>query len=95
MVKRLRVSLAMRLSRDLRGEKGSVVRLGIRRQNVVGIVHYDVVRDKITLNSARGGFMIEPETGYVRLTEFSATTYLEMMDKLATLESSGNAEIGP
>lgn len=73
----------------LRGEKGSVVRLGIRRQGVSEILRYDVIRDKITLNSARGGFMIDDQTGYVRLTEFSSTTYTEMMDKLELLNKAG------
>ncbi|MBN1878494.1 S41 family peptidase [bacterium] len=77
----------------LRGDKGSVVQIGIRRRGVPEILRYDVIRDKINLNSARGGFMISPETGYVRLTEFSSTTYPELMEKLASLSDLGMKQL--
>jgi carboxyl-terminal processing protease len=77
----------------LRGEKGSVVKLGIRRKGVSELLRFDVVRQKITLNSARGGFFLTPETAYIRLTEFSSTTYSEMIEKLETLESQGMKQL--
>lgn len=73
----------------LRGEKGSVVKLGIRRKGVSELLQFSVRREKIALNSARGGFLIDSETGYIRLTEFSSTTYSEMMEKLQRLKEKG------
>jgi carboxyl-terminal processing protease len=77
----------------LRGEKGSVVKLGIRRKGAPELLHFDVRREKISLNSARGGFLIDSETGYIRLTEFSATTHAEMMEKLQSLDEKGMKQL--
>ncbi|MGB3976859.1 MAG: S41 family peptidase [bacterium] len=73
----------------LRGEKGSIVKIGIRRKGASELLHFSVRREKIALNSARGGFLIDAETGYIRLTEFSSTTYSEMMEKLQRLKDKG------
>lgn len=73
----------------LRGEKGSSVEIGIRRKGEPELLHYEIIRDKITLNSVRGGFFVAPGTGYIRLTEFSSTTHQELKDKLETLKEQG------
>jgi len=74
---------------QLRGEKGSKVQVGIRREDEPELLIFELVRDKITLDSVRGGFFINPETGYVRLTEFSSTTQSELEQKLEFLSANG------
>ncbi|HPQ39110.1 MAG TPA: S41 family peptidase [bacterium] len=73
----------------LRGEKGSTVEIGIRRKGEPELLHFEIVREKIELNSVRGGFFVAPGTGYVRLIEFSSTTYDELMEKLEFLKEHG------
>ncbi|MBN1297891.1 S41 family peptidase [bacterium] len=74
---------------QLRGEKGSTVRIGIRRKGESDLMHFDITREKIVLNSVRGGFFVAPGTGYIRLTEFSSTTYDELVTKLNELHRNG------
>ncbi|MBN1550604.1 S41 family peptidase [bacterium] len=58
----------------LRGEKGSTVNIKIKRLGVSEPIPFTITRDKIALNSVRDGFLLEGDTGYVRITEFSSTT---------------------
>ena len=71
--------------KKLRGDRGSKVGIGIKRHGLSDLLHFEIVRDRIALNSVRGGFFVAPHIGYVRITEFTATTGAEleqMIDKL-------------
>ncbi|MCD4653350.1 S41 family peptidase, partial [bacterium] len=76
---------------QLRGDRGSKVRISIRRKDEPELLEFEIIRDKITLDSVRGGFLVDSKTGYVRLTEFSSTTHSELVDKLESL-SANNME---
>lgn len=77
----------------LRGEKGSKVRIGIRREGEVELLQFEITRDRIKLESVRGGFMLDQETGYVRLTEFTATTHTELAEKMKILTEQGMKQL--
>ncbi|MCV9387581.1 S41 family peptidase [Reichenbachiella ulvae] len=69
----------------LRGERGSVVSLKILRKNVDDILSFDITRDKIPQFSVDADYMIDDQTGYIKINRFTATTYDEFktsMDKL-------------
>ncbi|HON19680.1 MAG TPA: S41 family peptidase [Salinivirgaceae bacterium] len=63
-----------RVFKLLRGAKGTKVELGILRPGINKIETYTVIRDKIPLNSLDAAYMINMETGYIKLNRFSATT---------------------
>lgn len=69
----------------LRGERGSEVRIGIKRGNDSRIRHFDIVRDKIPMNSVDIAYMLDEKTGYIKINRFSATTYEEFMKGLEEL----------
>lgn len=52
------------------GERGSVVKLGIRRNGHAGVLSYQIVRDVFTLNYVHAHFFDEQNVGYIRLTQF-------------------------
>ncbi len=64
--------------KKLRGDRGSKVRIGIKRHGLPDLLQFEIVRDRIALNSVRGGFFVAPHIGYVRITEFTATTGNEL-----------------
>lgn len=73
------------LIRLLRGPAGSSVSLGIKRHGVDVLIPFDVQRAKIPVHSVDCSFMLNDTTGYVRLSKFSRTTYVEVLmacDKL-------------
>jgi carboxyl-terminal processing protease len=75
--------------RALRGEKGTTVHISIRRPGTPGLIDLDVERDDVNITTVRGAFMIDKETGYIRLTEFSETSNREVGDALARLTKAG------
>lgn len=63
----------------LRGDRGSKVIISINRRGNPDILDYEITREKIALNSVRGGFLVTPSIGYVRITEFTSTTGEELL----------------
>jgi carboxyl-terminal processing protease len=70
---------------QLRGEKGTSVQLKILRKNVRGLLDFTVIRDKIPINSLDASYMLDKETGYIKLNRFSATTMEEFKAAMEAL----------
>jgi carboxyl-terminal processing protease len=73
----------------LRGKKGSEVRVGIYRQGRKDLLDFTIIRDKIPLNSIDATYMVNSETGYIRLNRFARTTMSEFRDAITQLRSEG------
>ncbi|MBD5307721.1 MAG: S41 family peptidase [Bacteroides sp.] len=79
-----------RILRTLRGEKGTEVRLGIRRSTSGDkLLPYTIERGDIPVTSIDASYMIEPEVGYVRVNKFGRTTYDEFFTSLVQLSAQG------
>jgi len=76
----------------LRGEKGSQVEVGIRRNGEAGLRHITITRDKIPMHSVDVAYMLDNSTGYIKINRFSATTYEEFMQSMETLVEEGDME---
>ena len=75
------------VAKHLRGKKGSKVTLGIKRGNSKELIDFDVVRDKIPLNSIDASFMLDNKVGYIKLDRFAKTTMEEFDAALKELKS--------
>jgi carboxyl-terminal processing protease len=75
--------------RKLKGPKGTTVNISIRRRGYEGLIDMDVVRDEVNITTVRGAFMIDQDTGYVKLAEFTETSDRELGDALEHLTSKG------
>lgn len=75
--------------RLLRGPKGSSVDIAIRRTGYDDLIPLSVQRDEITIASIQGAFMVDDQTGYVRLRDFSETTGRELRSTLSELREQG------
>lgn len=73
----------------LRGEKGSKVRLGVKRSNASDLLFYDVIRGDIPVTSIDASYIIEPGIGYVKVNKFGRTTYSEYLTNLTHLKNEG------
>jgi len=73
----------------LRGKKGTVVNVGIKRYGANDLLSFNIERDKIPLNSVDVGYMIDEAVGYIKISKFSETTYNEFAEKLIELKSDG------
>ncbi len=73
----------------LKGKKGTPVRLGIKRTGEKDLLYFTVTRDDIPVPSVTASYMLTPETGYVKISTFSETTYPELLVALAELGQKG------
>lgn len=74
---------------NLRGEKGSKVRVGIVRPGVNGILYFTITRDDIPLYTVDTSYMLDKETGYIKINRFAATTHDEFMEAMGRLKTEG------
>jgi len=72
----------------LMGELGTKVKITIRRKGNK-ILEYTVTRDKIPVYSVDASYMIDQETGYIKLNSFSRTTMEEVLKALNQLKAQG------
>ena len=75
--------------KKLRGPRGTEVRLSLERQGITAPVEVTVVRDAIPLKSIEASFMMTPQTGYIRLSQFARTSIDELMEALDQLDAQG------
>lgn len=73
----------------LRGERGTKVKVGIRRRGEKELLTFNITRDKIPIYSVDAGYMIRDGIGYIKISRFAATTYDEFVEKLSSLKESG------
>lgn len=75
--------------KHLKGTKGSKVKLGIVRHGAKGVTTFTVVRGDIPVVSVDAYYMINDDTGYLRVKNFGEQTYAEMLVALAELSVKG------
>ena len=75
------------VAKHLRGEKGTKVTLGIKRGKSDELIDYEVIRDKIPLNSIEAAFMLDKNVGYIKLDRFAQTSNTEFEESLAKLKT--------
>lgn len=75
------------VAEHLRGKKGSKVTLSIKRGKSDELIDFEVVRDKIPLNSIDAAFMIGKKVGYIKLDRFAQTSMKEFEESLKKLKS--------
>ena len=77
----------------LRGKKGTSVDVTISRENLEENFDVTLVRDKIPIVSVLANFMINDDTGYIKVNRFSRTTALEIEEALTDLENKGMKQL--
>jgi len=75
--------------KQLKGPKGTKVAIAIRRPGYDKLIEMDVERDEVNIVTVRGAFMLDPQTGYIKLGDFSETSDREVGDALEKLKAQG------
>ena len=79
--------------RRLKGPKGTLVDVKVLRRGVPELLSFTIRRDKIPVYSLDASYMIAPQTGYIKINRFAATTHAEFMNALASLKSQGMKDL--
>ncbi len=75
----------------IRGEDGSRVLLTLLREGKQ--VTVPVIRGTIPVSSVDAAYLLNPQTGYIRLNKFSENTYRDFMENLERLQKQGMKEL--
>ena len=73
----------------LRGDKGTQVKLGIKRQNSDKTLTFTVTRGDIPVNTVDAYYMLDKNTGYIKINQFGRHTYDEFLTAMASLQEEG------
>ena len=74
---------------QLKGKKGTKVRIGVKRSGVPKLLNYTLKRDVIVTNSVSYKGILTPGVGYIKLEEFSSDSYSEFVNALYYLQERG------
>jgi carboxyl-terminal processing protease len=74
---------------QLKGPKGTSVGISIRRRGYDDLIDLEIQRDTVSMSTVRGAFMVDTQTGYVKLGDFSETSNEEIGAALKLLNAKG------
>lgn len=78
------------VSKNVRGERGTTVKIKIERASSNNPIDFEIVRGGVPLPSIRNYFMMDNGVGYIGLTGgFQETTAAELDDAMAALSKQG------
>lgn len=77
----------------LRGKRGTKVTVKVMRRGSAGLIPITIKRDKIPVYSLDAAYMINKNTGYIRISRFAATTGKEFADALYKLQAQGMRDL--
>lgn len=73
----------------LKGPKDTKVKLGVLRYGEKNIQHITVTRGEIPTKSVTASYMLDDESGYIKIRNFGENTYPELLIALAKLSQKG------
>lgn len=73
----------------IRGEKGTKVRIGVKRNTSKKTLTFTITRDDIPMNTIDVSYMLDDKTGYIKIAQFGKNTYDEFFAALSKLKKDG------
>ena len=74
---------------QLKGKRGSEVKVGIFRRGLADLIDFTLIRDVIPTYSIDISYMVDDSIGYIKLSRFAANTYEELVAALGKLMQEG------
>ena len=77
----------------LRGDKGTKVLVGIVRKGTNNQLDFEITRGDIPINSIDVSYMIDSETGFIKISRYANKTYKEFMDGMEKISNAGAKKV--
>lgn len=77
------------VQKHLRGKKGTKVTVSVKRGQEKELMDFEIIRDKIPLNSINAVFMMEKQVGYIKLDRFAQDSDKEFKAAMEKLQAQG------
>ncbi len=78
-----------RVLSKLRGEKGTKVNVDIKRKGFKDLIEFEITRGDIPIYSVDVSYMIDTQTGYIKVSRFGEKTYEEFLNGMKKLQQQG------
>ncbi|MCZ2356349.1 MAG: S41 family peptidase [Bacteroidia bacterium] len=75
--------------KKLRGKKGTLVKIEVRRHGFSKLLPFTLTRDAIPVHSVDFSYLVNDTLGYIKVSRFAETTYKEFRDNLNNLKKQG------
>ena len=77
------------VQKRLRGKKGTKVTVSVKRGDDPELLDFEIIRDKIPLNSINAAYIIDKHVGYIKLDRFAQESTQEFKEAFAKLQAQG------
>src|SRR5450759_444723 len=77
----------------LKGQRGTTVKIKILRAGQAQLLPFEITRDKIPMYSVDVDYMVNENTGYIKINTFAMTTFDEFMKGLTELKGKGMTKL--
>ena len=74
---------------NLKGPRGSQVEVTVKRPGREQPLSFVITRDKIPLYTVEAAYMVDDETGFIKLNRFARTTHSEVAEAITELKAQG------
>ncbi|MEM6645330.1 MAG: S41 family peptidase [Bacteroidota bacterium] len=74
---------------NLKGPRGSTVNVKVERPGVINTLVFDIKRDRIPIETVESSYMMDDQTGYIKLVRFARTSHAEVLSALTDLKAEG------
>ena len=75
--------------RLMKGRRGTQVTVAVQREGEAEPIPFQITRGVIPVNSVDVAYMIDDTTGFIKLSKFARTTYLEFLKAALSLREQG------
>ena len=73
--------------RMLKGPKNTVVKVSVYRRGEPELLDFEITRDDIPIHSVDVAYMVNDNTGYIKISQFARNTYQEFMEAVEKLKA--------
>lgn len=77
----------------LKGQSNTKVKLKIKRKGEEDLLDFEVIRNSVSLKSVDAGFLIDENTGFIKINRFAKTTFDEFMSSASLLKAQNPGKI--
>ena len=77
------------VSMQLRGARGTKVRLVVQRSDKAKLLDFTITRDKVPYTSVDVSYMVDSQVGYIKVSRFTTNTFTEFKTAFYNLQKQG------
>lgn len=78
-----------KVMKNLRGDKGTKVTLGIKRSTSAGLLPFEITRGDIPVSSIDAAYEMPSGVGYIKINKFGSKTFEEFLTEAIQLKGKG------